>query len=908
MAADLFYGTPIVFEKIFNKNNNLSSDSATAADTSLTPPAGDAALLTREHATPDISADELQAWQERIRTAASDDAALLQLAHQAPTIPLKLAAIEALTQENSFKQAMHDFREHDKRLYRAAKSRWETASGKRLTADEARALIASARALLEQEIVPANYVVDLDRAWIALNSELLDAALAAEFAALSEQLGARVRAVGTRAQALTRWLSATDNAIEKLRATLLGVAQGEAPMAESEVLALSLLELVQGIPEAGDARCMQKADAANRLLAQASSVVERAKFLQALLAAGAGSEANEKLIIEQWRAFPEMADGNANEWHTVLATRFADWRNASTDERQREHDALSAQERERRAEQNKQRLSALQRDIEAAEAAQAAGQVAELTRLLGVIEHALKRGAVNAALTLRIELLRSEQRRLQDWQRWSGGQGREQLALEAQVLATAAAGKVAIKVHADAIDKLRERWKELDKLGGASSQSVWLAFDGALKTAYAPVAAHLDKLKLAREENLAAREKIVAELAQAAAKFFPLLQEGVPAEGRPDWRAVSHTLDDAQLAWRKLGPVEHTVPRKTLKGDKAVTTRYAAAVQVLEAPLKNAYGDARQQRDLLIASAKQLAAVDVSARDVVDKVRRLQTQWQAVAKAMPLPRRDENALWTAFKTATDSIFTARDAARAASEAEFSAKLKAREEVIARVDALSSMTVVADIRRAMAEADSAWRACDEVPKSHAAKLDARYRGARDAATKRLGELATHAAQARYVALIAKMALCDEREKLLEARDSNGTLSEEQAVDLETRWNAIEHFPDAWKSKLDARFSGTGAFAVAPAAKPGKNAGESLPDILLNLEVACVIDTPAEFLAARQYLKIRALKNVMEGRQTVATTPADIERWLLDAAAHPCPDQSSRERLAKIIAAVRVRRSG
>jgi hypothetical protein len=909
MAADLFYGNHIVFEKIFNKNNNLSSDSVTAAQASPTLVADDAAHLAREHALPDISADELQAWQQRIRTAASDDAALLQLAQQAPTIPLKLAAIEALTRENSFKQAMHDFREYDKRLYRAAKSRWDTASGRRLTADEARSLIASARALLEQEIVPANYVVDLDRAWAALNSELLDAALAGEFAALSEQLGGRVRAVGARAQALTRWLSATDNAIEKLRATLMGVAQGEAPVAESEVLALSLLELVQGMPEAGAARCMQKADAANRLLAQASSVVERAKFLQALPAeTGAGGEASEKLMIEQWRAFPEMADGNANEWHTVLATRFADWRNASTRERQLEHDAQSAQERERRTEQNKQRLSALQRDVEAAETAQAAGQVAELTRLLVVIEHAVKRGAVNAALTLRIELLRSEQRRLQDWQRWSGGQGREQLALEAQVLATAAAGKVAIKAHAEAIDKLRERWKELDKLGGASSQSVWLAFDGALKTAYAPVAAHLDKLKLAREENLAAREKIVADLAQAVAKFFPVAQEGIPAEGKPDWRAVSHTLDDAQLAWRKLGPVEHTVPRKALKGDKAVTTRYAAAVQALEAPLKNAYGDARRQREQLIASAKELAAADVSARDVVDKVRRVQTQWQAVAKAMPLPRRDENALWTAFKTATDSIFTARDAARAVSEAEFAAKLKAREEVIARVAALSAMTAAADIKRAMAEADSAWRACDEAPKSHAAKLDARYRGARDVATKRLGELATHAAQARYDALIAKMALCDEREKLLDAQDSNGTLSEEQAIDLESRWNAVEHLPDAWKSKLDARCSGAGASAAAPAAKPGKHADENVLDILLNLEVACGMDTPAEFLAARQHLKIRALKNAMEGRQTALTTPADIERWLLDAAAHPRPDDSSRVRLAKIIAAVRVRRSG
>ena len=29
-----------------------------------------------------------------------------------------------------------------------------------------------------------------------------------------------------------------------------------------------------------------------------------------------------------------------------------------------------------------------------------------------------------------------------------------------------------------------------------------------------------------------------------------------------DWRAIARTLEEAQIAWRKLGPVEHTVPRK----------------------------------------------------------------------------------------------------------------------------------------------------------------------------------------------------------------------------------------------------------------------------------------------------------------------------------------------------------
>lgn len=840
-----------------------------------------------------MSADEAQAWRDKILQAGADDAALLQLAHQAPSIPLKIEAIEALAQENSFKQAMHDFRDHDKRLYRTAKARWLTASGKRIAAEEANTVIASARALLELDVAPVNRVVELDQAWAAVNHMLLDAAdatLAPAFAELSAQLAARVRAHGEQAQTLTRWLNATDHAMVALNASLPGVAQGESLADEPDVPAVVLLDLAHGIPDTNDTRCVEKAEAARRLLALASSVTQRAKFLQALPPSDPADEAGEKHIIEQWRGFPEMSEGAL---HAVLAARFAAWRNAGIEERQQAHATQSAEDRARRAEQNKQRLSAIQRDVDAAEAAQAGGHVAELTRLLAAIDHALKRGAVNAALTQRIEVLRAEQRRLHDWQRWSGQQGRENLGVEAKALAAAVAdpaGKIALKPHAAAIDKLRERWKELDKLGGASSQAPWLAFDGDLKAAYVPVAAHLDKLKQARMENLATREQIVSALIAANSKFFPpaaAMEDGAApaAAPAPDWRAVSHALEESKLAWRKLGPVEHTVPRKSLQGAKAITTRYAAAVQALEAPLKKAHGDARDQREKLIAAAKELAASDVMARDMVDKLRKLQTQWQTVAKAMPLPRRDENALWMAFKSATDAIFTSRDAARAAGEVAANAVQQARMDIIERVAALALAATAADIKRGLADAETAWRAAPDMPRPQAAKFDARYRAARDAAAKRVSDLAIHAAQARYDALLAAMALCDERE----------TADDSDAAALAARRDAIEHLPPAWKAKMDARFART----------TGK-AGEALPDTLLNLEVACGIESPEAFHAARQRLKILALKNAMEGRQAAAITPADIECWLLDAAACPRPDDVSRERLAKIITAVRNRR--
>ena len=55
-------------------------------------------------------------------------------------------------------------------------------------------------------------------------------------------------------------------------------------------------------------------------------------------------------------------------------------------------------------------------------------------------------------------------------------------------------------------------------------------------------------------------------------------------------------------------------------------------------------------------------------------------------------------------------------------------------------------------------------------------------------------------------------------------------------------------------------------------------------------------------------MNALKFAMENRRPDAGgSPADIERWLLEAASTPRPDGTSRARLEKIIAAIQSRPS-
>src|SRR5262249_56895478 len=88
----------------------------------------------------------------------------------------------------------------------------------------------------------------------------------------------------------------------------VGVTPESAATAGGATTLLQLLNEAPAAAKSGDERDGGRLDAANRALALASSVVQRAEFLQTLPAAGAADEADEKAKIEQWRALPDVAD------------------------------------------------------------------------------------------------------------------------------------------------------------------------------------------------------------------------------------------------------------------------------------------------------------------------------------------------------------------------------------------------------------------------------------------------------------------------------------------------------------------------------------------------------------------------------------------------------------------------
>jgi len=827
-------------------------------------------------------------WPARLQAAAGDDAALLALARAGAPLATQQAAIDAVLSVDALKQAERDWRGHDRRLHRMVKQRYLAQVAQREAREAATRLIDTATALQQETPIPTNRLVELDREWQALDTSLLEAPQRETYAQLLAHLTALTRERGDQALTRQRWRAEAQAALARLEHALGEVAAGTTAPDSLTAPSVAARTLVDGAPEldAAEAQCM----ALRLALNTSEQLTGHISLLDELLQTAAAPAAE---LWARWEARTPLADVRLD---SLLAQRADQWRAARSADQQARRTEQRAQKRERQRELGQELAATLSTALDQGEAAVAAGQLADTHRLLVTIDELLNGAAAPSPLGARIDRLQAEYAQLKGWQHWGGGLARDELVLQAEALAAVSqrepdAGRVklSLRQRIDVIDDMRARWKELDRLGGATSRALWQRFDAALKAAYEPVAEHQTQQREARAQNLQARLALIEALNAI---------EGVAAESGntsdaaapPDWRSLASALDHFRTEWRKLGPTEHTVPHQARD---ELMQRMEAAVARLEGPLLEVRRLAQLGRERLIARARSLAdeaRQGIAGRDSIDRVRELQAEWQHQARALPLVRAAETALWADFKSAVDAVFAAREEAFSAREAQFRA---GSAERVALIEALANVTEdasPAELKRAIADADTKWQRAAPAQRQDAAGLETRFQAARDRLRERLGSHARRQWLATCDALAAKLGLCQEREAGADGAPTNDDLSQ--------RWATHAPLPPAWEQALARRAGLLPVPAIGDA-----HAAVPTDTLLLQLEMALQLTTPEAHQGARRELKLLAMKAALEGRaapRAASLMPGQTLAVLLGRSAL---DPSQSERLAAVLVAVR-----
>jgi DNA repair protein SbcC/Rad50 len=828
------------------------------------------------------------AWELKFKASTGNDQTLLALAIEATSVEHKLACVQSLSSEEGLKAAEREFRKHDRRVHSLAKQRHEAVVKQRETRSTAAQLIQSAEALIDAPMIPANHLAEINLAWEQLDHTLLKDNDISRFSALQTSLSELIRERGERKRAVSRWSLAANQALTELcsagacvAAASIGLQELSERFTAAGVKARATLTEIPAIGTPAlseDSAIAALASAIQSALGDSAIIEARLAILDELQAAQQTPVKDEShstiTAVERWKVLPSIADQHIE---SALNTRFEEYlhlQNLTHKKLQKQNSLVASKNDKATLQAHNQALLVI---ADATDAALADGNLSEAGKQLTILQAASDKGGTSSALQSRIGALQAEFTRLKGWQHWGGGRVRDDLVVEAETLAASTViqegsrpVKFPVKQLENSIEQLRLRWKELDRLGGATNKPLWQRFEAALKTAYAPVAAHLAQLSEARKENLTLRKNLLNAL--DALK--------VTEAEQPDWKEISRALSHFQTEWRKLGPLEHTAPHKS---QPALLERMKASIARLEDPLKQIYVSAQAEREQLIMRVKALSR-DVQGRDMLVKLRELQSQWQIHAKSKPLPRKSENMLWAEFKAASDALIGQREAAFSARDDEFKANQLVREALIARLEELHQDTPPADIKRTIASVDAELRKAGEAPRSQAARLEARYRVAREHAQEHITGSAQRSWQLICDTLQARLALCAE----LEAGAAPAV--------VEARWLELTALPARWEQAMQTRYK--------TALEGGSaNSGELLDKLLLQLESTLEIPSPAAFQAARRTLKLMAMKNAMEGRRSSTPAWPDIEKMTAEAIGYASISADQNSRLQSIIGALR-----
>jgi hypothetical protein len=777
---------------------------------------------------------------ERARALNGDEAAAVELILHSEFAGVRLAAAEHVHSQPQLEQVLHAMRNTDRRVAKLMQGRLDAIRYQRAEQEKARACIASAQRLLQDDKLTPNQVAELDRQWTVTAA---GPELAATFDGVRAALARRLEAQVTLQRGVIDALAE----LRRLPAAALAPAEAGAALARltaAQAAFLASPELAS-LPRhlLGDynAALEQAGAALTELKLHQAAVEARQQALAAWQAADPATLDAEQ-IRRDWRALPAVAGGELAPAQqagldAVLARLPAPPEPVAQPARKPAREANKDASKEAPAHKpvGQQFLDTLA----AMEAALEQGLLhAASEHDKWLKEH--KAGRLTPAQSDRLAHVRAELKRLANWARWGGNVSREDLVKAVEELPTLG---LSMSELAKKVGSMRERWKGLDTVSGHAPKSLWERFDAACTAAYAPAAAHFKHLADERHSNAAKAQALIEETVAMAAG----VREGA------EWKNIAAAAQRLRQMWGRLGAIDR-------KDKKKLDTAFDQALAQLLAPLSEQRQIEMDRREQLIAEVETLQPSD---RHTLDKLRHLQERWQEHARALPLERKAEQALWLRFRAACDAIFAQRKETAHAADHERKAHLHAREDLCAALETATfsgeDKAQLAAMTKLLRDTAAAWHGAGTVPRASEQKITQRYQAAVAAVQAQADAIRRRAGAAQANALRDKLRLVQALEQAIAGGDAV------DGAEWEGRWRALPAVAAEYDKTLHARF------AAGLAALDGQRAayGEQLAanrarllDEVLRLEIVAGVDSGAEFARERLKMQVEVLQSSLK----------------------------------------------
>ena len=238
------------------------------------------------------------------------------------------------------------------------------------------------------------------------------------------------------------------------------------------------------------------------------------------------------------------------------------------------------------------------------------------------------------------------------------------------------------------------------------------ALDAKLADLTALVEQQRDKRRAERaqkiEEAQARKERIAAEAERLATGS--------------DWKAGADLMRALLDEWKELPRLEKAADDALWRRFSTARTTYTRRRKAHFAELNEKREGARAVKEKLVEEAEALAT-STEWGPTATAYRELMRRWK---DAGPAPKGIDDRLWKRFRAAQDAFFGARDAAAAATDAEFAENATRKEALLVEAEALLPVTDLNAAKAAFRDIAERWDAAGKVPRERMKELEGRLR--------------------------------------------------------------------------------------------------------------------------------------------------------------------------------------
>ena len=274
------------------------------------------------------------------------------------------------------------------------------------------------------------------------------------------------------------------------------------------------------------------------------------------------------------------------------------------------------------------------------------------------------------------------------------------------------------------LQKYHARWREIGPVPRDNRDEVWDRFKQATSVINRKHQDYHSRLKESLHENLDKKSALCEKVETIAAKKY---------ETHGAWLEKTNQVLEIQKTWKTIG----YAPKKD---NNTIYARFRKACDIFFGNKAGYYAAAYEEQkdnlDLKIEIVEKAESLSDSKdwKETTTELIRLQKQWKEIG---PVPRRDSDKLWKRFRAACDTFFNNKSKYFEDIDSSFDDNLKAKEALVAEMDAFVSD---ADRKKNMTALEDFQSRFDEIGYVPSAKKDwikEQFRLAQDRLLEKIG---------------------------------------------------------------------------------------------------------------------------------------------------------------------------